>query len=67
MDVVAVHVVHQAEFVVAERLVPSVHEDAAAGFVVHAAVAVSPLDDGTSGGNNLPRVRPCGTERQEDT
>ena len=58
VDVVAVHVVHQAVLVVAERLVAAVHEDAAAGLVVHAAVAVTPLDRRASGGHHLPRVRP---------
>lgn len=58
VDVVSVHVIHQAIFVVCERLVSPVDKHAAAGLVVHAAVAVTPLDHGASGGHNLPRVGP---------
>lgn len=58
VDVVSVHVVHEAVFVVAERLVSPVDEHAAAGLIVHAAVAVTPLDHRASSRHNLPRVRP---------
>lgn len=57
-DVVAVHVVHQAVLVVAQRLVSAVHEHAAAGPVIHAAVAVTSLHHSASGGHDLPRVCP---------
>lgn len=58
VDVVSVHVVHQAVLVVAKRLVSPVDKHAAAGLIVHAAVAVTPLDHRTSSRHNLPRVRP---------
>lgn len=58
VDVVPVHVVHQAVLVVAKRLVSPVDEHAAAGLVVHAAVAVTSLDHRASGRHDLPRVRP---------
>lgn len=57
-DVVAVHVVHQAVLVVAQCFVSAVHEHAAAGPVVHAAVAVTSLHHSASGGHDLPRVLP---------
>lgn len=57
-DVVAVHVVHQAVLVVAQCLVSAVYKHAAAGPVVHAAVAVTSLHHSASGGHNLPRVCP---------
>ena len=63
-DVVAVQVVHQAVLVVAQRLVPPVHVHAPAGLVEHAAVAVSSLDHGASGGRHLPRAQPWGRKRQ---
>lgn len=53
-DVVAVEVVHQAELVVAQRLVAAVDKHAAAGPVVDAAVAVASLHHSASGGHNLP-------------
>lgn len=58
VDVVPVHVVHQAVLVVAKRLVSPVDEHAAAGLVVHAAVAVTSLDHRASGRHDLPQVRP---------
>ena len=58
VDVVPVHMVHQAVLVVVKRLVSPVDEHAAAGLVVHAAVAVTSLDHRASGRHDLPRVRP---------
>lgn len=64
VDVVSVHVVHQAVFVVAECLVSPVDKHTAAGLVVHAAVAITSLNHRTPGRHNLPRVRPWNTERR---
>lgn len=58
VDMVSVHVIHQAVFVVGERLVSPVDKHTAAGLVVHAAVAVTSLDHRASSRHNLPRVRP---------
>lgn len=49
VNVVSVHVIHQAIFVVAEGLVSPVDKHAAAGLVIHAAVAVTSLDHRTTG------------------
>lgn len=51
---VAVQVVHQAELVVAQRLVAAVDEHAATGPVVDAAVAVASLHHSAPGGHHLP-------------
>lgn len=59
VNVVPVHVIHQAVLVVAEGLVSPVHKHAAAGLVVHAAVAVTSLHHRASGCHNLPGVGPC--------
>lgn len=48
-NVVSIHVIHQAVFVAAQGLVPAVHKHAAAGLVVHAAVAITSLDHRASG------------------
>lgn len=58
VDVVAVHVVHQAVLVVAQSFVSSVEKHAAAGLVVYAAVAVAALHHGATGRHHLPRVGP---------
>lgn len=62
-NVVSIHVIHQAVLVAAQGLVPPVHKHAAAGLVVHAAVAVTSLDHRASGGHNLPGVCPWKTAR----
>lgn len=49
VNVVSVHVIHQAIFVVAEGLVSPMDKHAAAGLVVHAAVAVTSLDKRPAG------------------
>lgn len=49
VNVVSVHVIHQAIFVVAKGLVSPVDKHAAAGLVVHAAVAVTSLDKRPAG------------------
>lgn len=65
-NVVSIHVIHQAVFVAAQGLVPPVHKHAAAGLVVHAAVAVTSLDHRASGGHNQPGVCPWKTARCPD-
>lgn len=49
VNVVTVHVIHQAIFVVAEGLVSPMDKHAGAGLVVHAAVAVTSLDHRAAG------------------
>lgn len=49
VNVVSVHVIHQAVFVVAEGLVSAVDKHAAAVLVVYAAVAVASLDQRPAG------------------
>lgn len=61
VDVVAVHVVHQAVLVVAKCLVSPVDEHVAAGLIVHTAVAITSPNHSTPRRHNLPRVRPWDT------
>lgn len=53
-DMVAVQVVHQAELVVAQRLVAAMDKHASAGPVVDAAVAVASLHHSALSGHHLP-------------